>query len=218
MAMSDTSLLARLRSLALPSVVAAVLVVAASGAAAQTSRVGADTPSTPDIQQASLAPGVSSGIDSNSSYRLASGDRIRILVFNQKELTDVYQIDGRGHIAFPLIGDIDANGLTPKQLEVKLAKALSPDYVRNPHVSIVVLTARPFYILGEVTKPGSYPYVSGMTVLTAAAQAGGFTYRANEDSFDLQRPDRSGRKQKIDAKPDTPVQPGDVIKVNERWF
>src|SRR5262249_17483132 len=123
-----------------------------------------------------------------------------------------------GHIAFPLIGDIDANGLTPKQLEVKLAKALSPDYVRNPHVSIVVLTARPFYILGEVTKPGSYPYVSGMTVLTTAAQAGGFTYRANEDSFDLQRPDPSGKKKTIDAKPDTPEQPGDIIKVNERWF
>ncbi len=218
MAMPDTSSRTRFRSVVLPSVAAAILLTSAIGTAAQTSRVGSDAQSIEGMQQASLAPGVSSGIDSNSSYKLASGDRIRILVFNQKELTDVYQLDGRGHVAFPLIGDIDANGLTPKQLEVKLAKALSPDYVRNPHVSIVVLTARPFYILGEVNKPGSYPYVSGMTVLTATAQAGGFTYRANEDSFDLQRPDRSGQKKKIDAKPDTPVQPGDVIKVNERWF
>jgi protein involved in polysaccharide export with SLBB domain len=217
--MSDHSLFVRLRALLFPAIAAASLVASGPVAVAQTSGIGSEAQTTsPDLQQASLAPGVSSGIDANTSYKLGSGDRIRVSVFNQKEMTDVYQLDGRGHIAFPLIGDIDANGLTPKQLEVKLARTLSPDYVKNPHVSIVVLTARPFYILGEVTKPGSYPYVSGMTVLTAAAQAGGFTYRANEDTFDLQRPDATGKKKTIDAKPDTPVQPGDIIKVNERWF
>ncbi|MBV9331090.1 MAG: polysaccharide export protein, partial [Alphaproteobacteria bacterium] len=154
----------------------------------------------------------------DSDYRLGSGDKVRISVFNQRELTDIYQVDGLGHIAFPLVGQIDAGGLTPRQLEEKVAKVLSPDYVRNPHVSVVVLTYRPFYIIGEVTKPGSYPYMSGMTVLTAAAQAGGFTYRADEDSFDLQRPGADGKKKKIDAKPDTPVQPGDIITVNERIF
>lgn len=156
--------------------------------------------------------------DAGADYRLGTGDKVRIVVFNQRELTDVYQVDGTGRITVPLIGQIQATGLTPKQLESRLIHALSPDYVKNPHVSVVVLTARPFYILGEVTKPGSYPYISGMTVLTAAAQAGGFTYRANEDSFDLERPNGSGGKRKIDAKPDTPIEPGDVIKVNERFF
>jgi polysaccharide export outer membrane protein len=170
------------------------------------------------MREASIAPSAEMQSDSSSDYRLGSGDKVRISVFNQKDMTDVYQVDGLGRIAFPLIGQIDAGGLTPKQLEQKLMKALSPDYVRNPHVSVVVLTARPFYILGEVTKPGSYPYVSGMTVLTAAAQAGGFTYRARESSFDLQRTDQTGRKKTMEAKPDTPVQPGDVITVNERFF
>jgi polysaccharide export outer membrane protein len=77
---------------------------------------------------------------------------------------------------------------------------------------------RPFYIIGEVTKPGSYPYVSGMTMINAVALAGGFTYRADEDSFDLMRPDKTGKKSKVSAKPETPVQPGDVITVNERIF
>jgi len=167
-------------------------------------------------REASFAPQTS--IDSGADYKLGSGDKVRITVFNQRELTDVYQVDGLGRIAFPLIGQIEAGGLTPKQLEARLVHALSPDYVKNPHVSVVVLTARPFYILGEVTKPGSYPYVSGMTVLTAAAQAGGFTYRADEDSFDLERAGPNGGKKKIEAKPDTPVEPGDIIKVNERFF
>jgi len=81
-----------------------------------------------------------------------------------------------------------------------------------------VLSFRPFYIIGEVTKPGSYPYVSGMSMINAVALAGGFTYRADEDSFDLMRPDKSGKKVKVSAKPETPVQPGDVITVNERIF
>jgi len=173
------------------------------------------TTATAQTREASFGPMTTA---SDADYRLGSGDKVRITVFNQRELTDVYQVDGMGRIAFPLIGQIQAGGFTPKQLEVRLAHALSPDYVKNPHISVVVLTARPFYILGEVTRPGSYPYVSGMTVLTAAAQAGGFTYRANEDSFDLERAGPSGGKRKIDAKPDTPIEPGDIIKVNERFF
>jgi protein involved in polysaccharide export with SLBB domain len=97
-----------------------------------------------------------------------------------------------------------------------LARVLSSDNLRNPHV--VVLNHRPFYVMGEVTRPGSYPYVSGMTMINAIALAGGFTYRADEDSFDLMRPGKSGKKSKVDAKAETPVKPGDVITVNERIF
>src|SRR5690348_16232053 len=169
----------------------------------------------PGDAQASIGSG--DGMQ-DSDYRLGNGDKVRITVFNHSDLTDVYQVDGLGRVTLPLVGQVDVGGLTSKQVEQKIAKALSPDYVRNPHVSAVVLTMRPFYIIGEVTKPGSYPYVSGMTLINAVALAGGFTYRADEDSFDLMRPDKTGKKSKVSAKPETPVQPGDVITVNERIF
>jgi protein involved in polysaccharide export with SLBB domain len=168
--------------------------------------------------QASVDPAARTASGMDSDYRLGSGDKMRIAVSNQRDLTDIYRVDGLGRIAFPLVGQIQARGPTPKQLEQKIARVLSPDYVRNRHVSVFVLNHRPFYILGEVTKPGSYPYVSGMTMINAIALAGGFTHRAYEDSFDLIRPDKSGKKSKVDAKPETPVQPGDVITVNERIF
>lgn len=191
-----------------------VLTFASSEAYARSVRDASNNPA-----DAQAPAGQSSGMSTaNDDYRLGNGDKVRISVFNQRDLTDIYQVDGLGRIAFPLVGQIDVGGLTPKQLEQKIAKVLSPDYVRNPHVSVVVLTYRPFYILGEVTKPGSYPYVSGMTMINAVALAGGFTYRADEDSFNLMRPDRVGKKLKVDAKPETPVQPGDVITVNERIF
>jgi protein involved in polysaccharide export with SLBB domain len=210
---------ARIQNHSIPTSFAAIALVvllvfsAASGAhAASAAANSTDT-------QASLgqSDGAGGGAQ-DADYRLGNGDKVRITVFNQRELTDVYQVDGLGRIAFPLVGQVEVGGLTPKQLEQKLAKVLSPDYVRNPHISVVVLTYRPFYILGEVTKPGSYPYVSGMTAINAVALAGGFTYRADEDSFDLMRPDKAGKKSKISAKPETPVQPGDVITVNERIF
>jgi polysaccharide export outer membrane protein len=185
----------------------------AHDAQARSTREASNNPATATDLQTSAGQS-----DADADYRLGSGDKVRISVFNQRDLTDVYQVDGLGRIAFPLVGQIQAGGLTPKQLEAKLARVLSPDYVKNPHISVVVLNYRPFYILGEVNKPGSYPYVSGMTMLNAAALAGGFTYRADEDSFDLERPDKSGKKSKVDAKPETPIQPGDVITVNERIF
>jgi protein involved in polysaccharide export with SLBB domain len=181
---------------------------------ARSTRDGSNKPGAASDTQASVEG--TAGAD--SAYRLGSGDKVRIIVLNPRDLTDIYQVDGLGRIKFPLVGQIQAGGLTPKQLEQKVARVLSPEYARNPHVSVVVLNHRPFYILGEVTKPGSYPYVSGMTMINAIALAGGFTYRADEDSFDLLRTDKSGRKSKADATPETPVRPGDVITVNERIF
>ena len=191
-----------------------MLVFAATGGA----RAASATVNSADTQASLGQSDGAGGGAQDADYRLGNGDKVRITVFNQRELTDVYQVDGLGRIAFPLVGQLEVGGLTPKQLEQKLAKVLSPDYVRNPHISVVVLTYRPFYILGEVTKPGSYPYVSGMTMINAVALAGGFTYRADEDSFDLMRPNGAGKKAKSSAKPETPVQPGDVITVNERIF
>jgi len=121
-------------------------------------------------------------------------------------------------LAFPLIGQVRAGGMTAHQLEREIESKLKPDYLRDPNVSVVVLTYRPFYIVGEVKTPGSYPYVSGMTIINAVALAGGFTYRAKESSFYLTRTEKDGQKKRVDATPDTTVQPGDVITVRERYF
>ncbi len=151
-------------------------------------------------------------------YQLGSGDHVRITVYNQPQLTGEYLVDGSGEMAFPLIGRVKAGGLTAGQLSREIEHKLSPDYIRDPHVSAEILTYRPFYIVGEVKTPGSYPYVSGMTVLNAIALAGGYTYRARDDSFYVTRNGPDGGKSKIKADPNTPVLPGDIITVRERYF
>lgn len=152
------------------------------------------------------------------SYRLGSGDRVRVTVFGQPELTGEYAIDGGGQMSFPLIGQTKAGGLTAAELERDLVSKLSPGYLKDPSISVEVLTYRPFYIVGEVRTPGSYPFVNGMTVLNAVALAGGFTYRARENSFYLTRTDESGAKSKLSASPETAILPGDIITVRERYF
>jgi protein involved in polysaccharide export with SLBB domain len=167
--------------------------------------------STPANSGATAAPNVDTG------YQLGSGDKVHITVFGQKDLTGDYQIDGVGNLAFPLIGSVHAGGMTATELQQAIASKLSPAYIRNPSVSVEVINYRPFYILGEVKTAGVYPYISGMTVLNAVAIAGGFTYRARENDFYIQRME-NGRHIKMDADQDTPVRPGDVITVRERFF
>ena len=160
----------------------------------------------------------SSSLPSGASYRLGSGDHVRITVYGQPDMTGEYTIDGSGMLSFPLIGQVHAGGLDAADLEKTLIGRLQPDYLKNPSVSVEVLTYRPFYIVGEVRTPGSYPYVSGMTVLNAVALAGGFTYRAREDDFYVMRRGHGGEKNRLTAEADTPVLPGDVITVRERYF
>ncbi len=165
-----------------------------------------------------VAQGASSGVTSNdAAYRLGSGDRVRVSVFGEPSLSGDYQVDGLGKLAFPLIGQLEAGGLTASELQAQLARALSPDYVKNPSVSIEILSYRPFYIVGEVRTPGSYPYVAGMSVINGVALAGGFTYRAKKEDFYVTRKEGS-KKVRLDADPETPVEPGDVITVRERFF
>jgi protein involved in polysaccharide export with SLBB domain len=149
------------------------------------------------------------------SYHLDAGDKVRITVFNEENLSGEFEIDGRGSLAYPLVGTIEAQGMTPRQLEQKLVTRLGQDYLRDPSVSVEVLTYRPFYILGEVRTPGSYPYVNDMSVLNAVALAGGYTYRARTGSAVIKRAG-STEEQTVDAT--TSVFPGDVITIRERYF
>ena len=107
--------------------------------------------------------------------------------------------------------------MTTRQLEASIERRLRPDYLKNPRVSVDVLNYRPFYIVGEVKKPGSYAYVDGMKIINAVALAGGFTYRARTEDLLIKRAkDPKGKWRK--ASPETVVLPGDVVKVKERWF
>ncbi|MBV8534422.1 MAG: polysaccharide export protein [Alphaproteobacteria bacterium] len=169
-------------------------------------------------QSAAVAPPGQAAPAQQPDYRLGPGDRLRIIVFGQKDMTGEFAVDGTGLMSFPLIGQIKAGGLTAEGLEREITDKLKPDYLRDPKVSVVVLTYRPFYIVGEVKTPGSYAYVTGMSVINAIALAGGFTYRAKESSFYVDRTAKDGKKTRIDAGPDTTVQPGDVITVRERYF
>jgi polysaccharide export outer membrane protein len=152
-----------------------------------------------------------------NDYRLGSGDKVRILVYNEPTLTGEYTVNSGGLLAFPLIGDITALNRTTLEVKQEIETRLSAGYLRAPQVSIDVLSYRPFYILGEVNKPGDYPYSAGLTVLRAVATASGFTYRADQRHVFLKHPgDTKETRYSLDA--DILVQPGDTLRIAERYF
>lgn len=155
--------------------------------------------------------------ESNEPYTLDSGDKLRVTVFGQPDLSGEFAVDGSGMIAIPLIPPVNAGGLTTTELQASIADALSRTLLRNPNVSVQVTEFRPFYILGEVAKAGQYPFVNGMTVQSAVAIAGGFTYRAYQDSVHVTRR-VGGRLVEVDLPTNAPVRPGDTILVEERYF
>lgn len=150
-------------------------------------------------------------------YTLDSGDRLRVVVFGQDGLTNSYVVDVSGHIAMPLIGSVSARGLTSVQLAGRIAEALRQGYIREPHVAVEVEAYRPFFILGEVTQPGQYPYVANMTAETAIAIAGGFTPRAFRRDLVISRT-ANGVATRMTVPLNFPLRPGDTLNVQERWF
>lgn len=152
-----------------------------------------------------------------ASYELGSGDRIKVTVFGHPDLSGEFAIDGSGRVSLPLIKDVQAAGLSVTEFEEAVVAKLSPDYLINPKVSVEVLNYRPIYIIGEVKNPGRYAYVSGMTVLTAVALAGGYTYRAKTTkAFITHARHVSENKQTVDQ--DAVVLPGDVIEIPEKYW
>jgi polysaccharide export outer membrane protein len=150
-------------------------------------------------------------------YTLDSGDRLRIAVFGQEGLTNSYVVDAGGFVNLSLIGPVPARGATPVQLSQTIAEKLRQGYVREPHVSVEVEAYRPFFILGEVTAPGQYPYVANMTAETAIAIAGGYSPRAEKKSMQLTRV-INGQSVRSKVPPYFLLRPGDTITVPERWF
>jgi polysaccharide export outer membrane protein len=154
------------------------------------------------------------GVD---SYRLGTGDKVRVIVYGEDDLGGAFDVDGSGTISLPLIGSVKAAGLSAHQLESEISGALADGYLNDPRVNVEVTAYRPFYVIGQVNKPGQYPFVNEMNVLNAVALAGGYTNEAVEGSVCLRR--NGGTKEEcLDADETTKIYPGDVIRVPESAF
>jgi polysaccharide export outer membrane protein len=154
---------------------------------------------------------------SGNLLRVAAGDKIRVTVYGEDKLSGEYQIDTAGEVSLPLAGTISVAGLTKPEMEQAVTAKLKSEYLRNPKVTVDVVTFRPFYVLGEVNRPGEYPYRTGLNVMSAIAIAGGATYRANNSIVLIQR---SGTNDMVEfpQSPTIPVFPGDVLRLQERFF
>jgi polysaccharide export outer membrane protein len=169
------------------------------------------------VQSVSRGPQVST-TDLAFQYRLGPGDRIRLTVFNQPNLSNEFAVDESGFIATPLIGPVKGGDHTTRELEELIARELMRrGFLKDPSVSVQVIEFRPYYILGEVASPGSYPYTANLTVRKAVAAARGFTYRANTRRVYIQRVGE-GIERLYELAPGTAVLPGDTIRIPERLF
>lgn len=150
-------------------------------------------------------------------YKLGVGDKVRMMVYNEPALTGEFALSPNGTLSLPLIGEISAAGQTVEDVRALVQSRLGDGYLRDPKVSMEVTAYRPFYILGEVKAPGTYPYVSGLTVLNAIATAQGFTPRANQRTIFIRR---SGEDREVpyELRPDLRIFPGDTIRLGERYF
>lgn len=166
---------------------------------------------------ASDQDGVKPATAPSSEIRLAAGDKVRITVFGEDKLSGEYQVDTGGYVSLPLAGSLKASGMTGPELERALETKFKGTYLRNPRVTVEVLTFRPFYVLGEVTKPGEYQFRSGLNVLSAIAIAGGATYRASTSTVKIQRSGTTEFKE-YPQSPTVSIYPGDLIRVPERYF
>lgn len=186
---------------------------APSGDVAITEQVAWGEPSGPPVD----VVGPKAVADTDGPYLLDTADRLRIFIYGQPNLSRLYVVDHDGRIAVPLIGEVNARGKTTSELQRLIRSKLGAEFVKDPQVTVDVQQNRPFFILGEVKTAGQYPYVSGMTIETAIAIAGGYTERASERRFRITRR-INGTVDQIEAPSDYVVKPGDTVHVFERFF
>lgn len=153
-----------------------------------------------------------------TEYRLGLGDKVRVRVYGADQIGGEFPVDLSGSIDLPLVGVVKAEGLTAPELKKEIAQSLRKESImQDPQVSVDLVAASPFYVLGEVEKSGEYPYHPGLNVVSAIATAGGFRYRADQDKVFVRR---RGQTSEI-ALPTlsaAPVYPGDIVRVPGRFF
>lgn len=155
-----------------------------------------------------------------NAYQLDTGDKVRVVVFEQDSLTGTYEVSSVGDIMMPLIGQVSARGSTTQSLAGSVRAKLAAGYLRDPDVSVELTETRPFYIHGEVARSGAYAFAPGMTMERAIALAGGFTQRADNNFFAVDRRDGSSNMEPVTQRLGLrdAVMPGDTIYVRERLF
>lgn len=178
---------------------------------------GTTTASPARTAAARAEAGQATPVSAGDDYTLGVADKVRVIIFDEPSLSGEFFVNANGRLSLPLIGDVKAAGVNTTNLATTIQEKLADGYLRQPRVSIDVLTFRPYYILGEVNKPGEYPYSSGLTVLNAVATAEGFTYRASKKSVVIKHAGES-TEEKVDLSPDLRVRPGDTIRIRERLF
>jgi len=155
---------------------------------------------------------------SSGAYRLAPGDQLRVITAGDDMMSGDFRVADNGRVALPMLGAVQAATLTPRGFQDEVATRLRDGGLyRDPSVSVEVTSYRPVYVLGEVNRPGQYPYQAGMTVVSAVAAAGGFSYRAVTDYAGVVRTDEGSALEGRATRRDF-VQPGDVITIYERRF
>ena len=172
------------------------------------------TPNAPPLPASEYAK-----VGQDIEYRLSAGDKIRVVVFGEDTLTGDYVISSGGNLTFPLIGVIKATDQTVEGLQRTIATKLSDGFINNPQVSIQIVSFRPYYILGEINRPGEYPVSTGLTLKQAIAAAGGYTYRANTKRAFLKRATETDERLVDMTGTNTViVRAGDTIRIVERHF
>ncbi|MBA6251143.1 polysaccharide biosynthesis/export family protein [Colwellia sp. MB3u-55] len=152
-----------------------------------------------------------------SDYLLGPGDQIHIVVYGEDDLTTDVKIDKSGFISFPFLADIQVIGLSTKKLETTIRRGLLGDYIVDPQVSVSVSIYRPFFIHGQVTRPGGYPYQDYLTLDKAIAIAGGLSNRASTSDWKITRL-VNGVKVTLEGNIATEIHPDDIIKIEQSFF
>jgi len=149
--------------------------------------------------------------------RIQSGDRIKVTVYGEDSLNGVYDVDPSGNVTVPLAGTVRAAGRSKGELQRDITAKYKGEYLQDPKVVVEVVGFRPFYLMGEIEKPGEYSYKSDLNILSAIAMAGGLTYRASRSTVLIQHPGQA-IWQEYALAPTVMVGPGDLVRVPERYF
>jgi polysaccharide export outer membrane protein len=166
---------------------------------------------------AALHPALDQGAPSEASYRLSTGDKVHVIVYGEDDLGGDFSVDGNGYVRLPLVGQVKASGLSAQELEDRIAALLKDGYLEQPRVNVEIVQYRPFYIIGEVNKPGEYPYVNDMNALNAVALAGGYTEKADSGVIYVRRNGQT-EEERLPANQLTHINPGDVVRVPRTGF
>lgn len=164
---------------------------------------------------AATGPAADADPAGSMDYRLGPGDTVLVEVFGEPDLTVTAKIPQNGRLPYPFLGAVLANGMTPKELEIRIRDGLAGDYLVDPKVTVSVAEYRPFFVNGQVKTPGSFPFQPGLTVRKAVSLAGGLTERASDKRISVIA---EGESKKRQVAMDALVGPGDIVTVEESFF